>query len=217
MNTVYFISGLGADERLFQFIRLEGVRIQQVKWITPLRKETWEAYAERLLSQIPDKNPVIVGMSMGGMMAVEISKIMKTEKIVLISSAKNYHEIPPYFCWLRWTGIHRWLPYPFFKFSGQLLGHWLFGTQTQSERELLSQIIRDTDETFFRWAWEKVITWKNEYIPPGVFHLHGERDHLLPIRYIGQPDQVLKSGTHFMIVHEAVFISRILQQIIDQL
>lgn len=215
MKDIYFISGLGADERLFRQLKLgDGCRPRYVKWIPPAKQESWESYAKRLSEQITTPDPVIIGMSMGGMMAIEISKLIHTGQVILISSAKTGLEIPPYFKILRWTRVHRWLPYGLLKFFGVLLGGWLFGTRGIAEKELLKSIIQDTDETFFRWAWEKVIRWQNEFIPPAISHIHGDRDYMLPLRYIRRPDQVIKGGTHFMVVHDADEVSALLNQLI---
>jgi len=44
--TIYFISGLGADERVFQFLDLSDIKKVFIKWITPQINEELSAYAE---------------------------------------------------------------------------------------------------------------------------------------------------------------------------
>ncbi|HLG39082.1 MAG TPA: hypothetical protein VI461_05410, partial [Chitinophagaceae bacterium] len=68
MKKVYFISGLGGDKRVFSFLDLSFCEPVFIEWIKPLKKESLESYALRLRNQIPEKNPVIVGVSLGGMM-----------------------------------------------------------------------------------------------------------------------------------------------------
>jgi alpha/beta superfamily hydrolase len=51
----------------------------------------------RLSEQIIEVNPILVGVSFGGMIAVEVAKLIETEKVILISSAKTKHEIPQYY------------------------------------------------------------------------------------------------------------------------
>jgi pimeloyl-ACP methyl ester carboxylesterase len=216
MKEVYFISGLGADERLFQNIRLQDARLHFVKWIVPLTNESWQSYAQRLAVQIPPGKPVLVGLSMGGMMAVEIGKLRETEKIILISSATVFRKFPSFFKLLRYTGLHRWLPYSLWKCIGITIGPWIFGPSGKKERKLLRRIILDTPEKFFRWAWQRIITWNNLYIPPAILHIHGTRDRMLPLSDINPPDTIIEGGTHFMVIHEADKISRFLQQAISQ-
>ncbi len=212
MKDVCLISGLGADERLFQFLRLDRMRLHYIRWIPPFRDESWSSYANRLLPQISPGNPVLVGISMGGMMAIELSRLVPVEKVILISSARGFLRRPGYFRLLRWTRLHRWLPYSIWQLVGLLIGPWLFGTSGKEEKKLLRSMIRDTDERFFRWAWQQVITWDNQDPPGTVFQIHGSRDRMLPLKDIIPPEMVFPGASHFMVVHEAGQISKILKE-----
>lgn len=215
MQDIYFISGLGADQRLFQYLTLKNIRPHYIRWITPEKNESWESYAGRLLNQIKTPDPVIIGMSMGGMMAVEISKLITVKKLILVSSAKTREEIPPYFRLLRIFKGHEWLSYKLLIRLGLLFGGWLFGTTCKADQKLLKEIIHDSDETFFRWAWQRVACWKNETVAAPVTHIHGSRDHMLPIIFI-RADVMIAGGTHLMIVNKADEVSEILQKLIDR-
>jgi pimeloyl-ACP methyl ester carboxylesterase len=215
MKAVYFISGLGADERVFQLLQLTGCKVHYVHWITPEKDEPMQQYANRLLTQIKEPNPILVGLSFGGMMAVEIDKIIPVKKIILISSAKHHKELPFYFQFLRIIKIHQWIPFPLLQKMGLLLGDWLFGTENKSTSLMLKSIIHDTDEKYFRWAWEKVIHWDNKIIPPHLTHIHGNKDHMLPGLFV-KPNIIIPGGTHLQIVNKAGEIGLLLQQLIDQ-
>lgn len=89
MSKIYILSGLGVDRRVFDKIDFGDLDVEFVDWITPLRNETLEDYTKRISLKITTENPVLIGLSFGGMVAVEISKIIKTKKIILIASAKN--------------------------------------------------------------------------------------------------------------------------------
>ncbi len=85
MQNVYFISGLGADKRAFQFLNLRFCNPVFVEWIKPEHEESISDYAARLKDQIRDDHPVIVGLSFGGMIAVEYAKkfpVKKTDTFV---------------------------------------------------------------------------------------------------------------------------------------
>ncbi|HEX5554313.1 MAG TPA: alpha/beta fold hydrolase [Chitinophagaceae bacterium] len=213
MLDVYFISGLGADQRLFQYLDIQGIRPHFVHWITPGKNESWDSYAQRLLDQIKTPDPVLIGMSMGGMMAMEVSKLIPTKKVILLSSAKTYHEIPPYFRLLRIFRGHQWFSYELLTRLGLIFGGWLFGTTCKADEALLKEIIHDTDETFFRWAWQRVASWRSTFQGNHVTHLHGNHDHMLPIRYT-RPDYVIEGGTHLMVVNKADEISQLLQELL---
>lgn len=216
MQDVYFISGLGADERIFQYLRLSGIRAHYVRWITPGKGETMGAYAERLLEQVDTENPVLVGMSMGGMIAMEMSKRIRVKKVILISSACTSKELPPYFRLLGIFPLHNWLPYRLLTKAGLLVGAWLFGASGEADKKLLKEIMYDTDKTFFCRAWGQIIRWKNNIISSPVFHIHGDRDRILPLRFV-RADYIVRGGTHLMVINKAEEVSLVIQQQIAML
>jgi esterase/lipase len=57
------------------------------------KNESLAAYATKLLPQITEANPIVMGLSLGGMLALEVSKQIQTEKIISLSSAIGYDEI----------------------------------------------------------------------------------------------------------------------------
>ncbi len=67
----------------------------------PLKNESIEQYAKRMSEKIHHENPVLIGLSFGGMMCIEIAKIINTDKIIIISSVKSFHEMP---WWMRLAG-----------------------------------------------------------------------------------------------------------------
>jgi hypothetical protein len=96
MKKIYFISGLGADKRIFSFLDLSFCEPVFVDRITPLKNESLQGYALRLGKNIPGKDPVIIGISFGGMLATEIAKVNPSPKSSLfpvIKPLKNFHSI----------------------------------------------------------------------------------------------------------------------------
>lgn len=89
MNTVYCISGLGADERIFTKLEVPGIEFICLQWIRPAKKESIGDYAARMLSQIRGDHPVILGGAFGGMMAIEMARICAGAKVILVSSVKS--------------------------------------------------------------------------------------------------------------------------------
>lgn len=210
MKEVYLIPGLGADRRVFQFLNLSEHSISHISWIEPLPNESIEQYAGRLTEQIKSPDPILIGVSFGGMIAVEIAKQIKANKIILISSARTQHEIPLHFKLLGRTGIQNILPASSWKRPNRVL-FYFFGTQTQEEKELLSGIVRDTDTKFLTWAIAKIVDWKNEVVPANTTLIHGSADRLFPN---SQADITIPGGGHFMIVNRAAEISTQLKQIL---
>ena len=65
MQKVYFIPGLGADKRVFNFLDLSFCEPIFIDWIKPSVAETLTSYAQRLFETIQDEKASIVGVSFG--------------------------------------------------------------------------------------------------------------------------------------------------------
>lgn len=211
MKEIYVLSGLGVDERVFKFVDFGKHQVTFVKWISPLADESIEGYAKRLVSQINSVRPVLIGLSFGGMMAIEISKFIETEKIILISSAKTTNEIPFYFRWVGFFGLHKIVPARLTSKSNWL-AQWFFGAASEIDKRMLDDILRETDPIFLKWAIDKIVNWKNSQIPKNLIHIHGNTDKLLPLTICDFP---IKEGGHLMILNKAREISSLLQKILN--
>ena len=214
LQDIYCVSGLGADDRVFQKLKFEGYQPVHISWLDPEPKESIANYARRLASQIKSDDPIIIGLSFGGLIAVEIAKQINAKKVILISSVKNQQEIPFYFKIFRWFPIYCLIPAKLILWFGQLLAAWFFSLQTIDERKLFRAILLDTDAKFMKWAIHQVITWKNELIPENTYHIHGQSDRIFPNRFVREDFSVAKGG-HFMIMNQAEHISQLIQKIID--
>jgi len=205
---IYAFSGLGADESVFTELEFPGYEVIFVRWIQPLQQETMVAYASRLLAQITSSQPILIGLSFGGMMAIEVAKQIDTTHVILLASAKTKSEIPFYFRWVGKLGLHRLLPAGLLKRPG-FFPNWLFGVQSEAEKEILNEILRKTDPAFVRWAIHQIVCWKNEAIPDQLTHIHGDIDRLLPHRFVNC-DHTISKGGHFMTLNRASEINELL-------
>ncbi len=206
----YLLPGLGADERVFQFLRLRGTA-HVLRWLRPQSPaEPLPSYAARLAAAIPVAQACwLVGVSFGGVLALEIGKLRPLAQIALISSLASPAELP----WLaglaRATGLHHLLP-PQLLRRAPRVAQWLFSVQNGAEYELLRQIIRDTDPQIARWAIASLLHWQGGFTAPAA-RIHGTHDRLLPAR--AAPGQHLLPGGHFIIVSRAPEISHLLNHL----
>lgn len=204
-RAIFVFSGLGADERVFRKIQFQGFLVTHVKWIPPLQNESIDSYAKRILTQVTSPNPILIGLSFGGIMAIEVAKLIGTEKVILISSAKTREEIPFYYRAIGYTRLHRLIPAKLLK-SSNFLTNWFFAVKTPEEKALLKNILEDTDPVFLKWAIDKILTWKHfGPNPVPLNHLHGDRDRILPVRFVLNPI-LIKGGGHLMTLdkHEEI-------------
>src|SRR4051812_3682090 len=95
-TNVYLFPGLGSDERLFEKIKLDSnYKVIPIMYHVPARKATMTEYAIELIKQIDTTQKYIfIGVSIGGMLCVELAGILAPEKVAIISSAKCRSELP---------------------------------------------------------------------------------------------------------------------------
>src|SRR5690349_17775993 len=96
MKHIYCISGFAADERVFVHLNVGENIMHFIPWKIPQKDESITSYAHRMRQDIEHVNPVLVGLSFGGMISIEIAKEIEVEKIILLSSISTFHEMPWY-------------------------------------------------------------------------------------------------------------------------
>ena len=211
---LYIFSGLGADERVFQRLDFSDFSTTFIKWIAPQDRETIEHYATRLLDQITTTKPTLIGLSFGGLIAVEVAKQIDTEKVILIASAKTNSEIPFYYRIAGQLGLHKLLPTRLLK-SSNFITNWFFGPSSTFDKQLLKQILIDTDPTFLKWAIDKVARWTNQTQTKNLFHIHGTSDRILPLSFVNC-DTTIRNGGHLMTLSKADELNDILRKQLGQ-
>ena len=213
MKTIYCISGLGADERAFSRLKIEGFKITCLPWLTPLPGETLKEYAIRMSKGITTEKPILMGLSFGGMMSIEIAKLLPVEKVILISSIKSDKELPR---WMKVAGILRLnkiFPMRSFKLTEPIQNRFI-GITSTDDMELVRSYRKNAPQQYMDWAINEVFKWRNDWQPPNLFHIHGDADRIFPINKIA-PTYIIKDGGHFMIMNKAAEVNAALQRILE--
>ena len=209
---IYFISGLGADKRIFSFLDLSFCEPIYIDWIAPLQKESLQDYALRLRKQIKEESPIIIGISFGGMLVTEMAKADLTMKGIIISSNKTRTEFPGRWKFAKYFPVYQWLPDSFLK-RIMLSSKWILGAKRKEQKALLHKIISDADIPFTRWAIHSILNWKNEEIPDNLIHIHGTADRLLPYSRV-KATYTIEKGTHVLPMDQHIELSTLLRQLI---
>lgn len=150
-------------------------------------------------------------MSFGGILAVELSKQIDTNKVILISSIKTKAELPFYYRILGFLNVPKWFPLSFLLKGNQIIYNF-FGIKNRTEKMLLKNILRDTPISFLKWALQKTANWKNTTIPSNLIHIHHKASYFT--LQICKSRYYYKEGGHFLIVNKAKELSRILKDIL---
>ena len=209
-KNLYIFSGLGADERVFKNLDFSEFNTTHIPWIDPLKNETIQEYAKRLREKITTEKPILMGLSFGGMIAIEIAKQMEVEKIILISSVKSKRELPCYYAFTAKFKLYNKIPAKILK-SPNFITHWFFGAKSKPDKQLLNQILKETDPIFLRWALNEVANWNNEQILDNIIHIHGTNDKVFPIKRV-HCDVKVKDGGHLMLLNKADEMNNILKK-----
>lgn len=210
MKDIYLLSGLGADKRVYQKIDFGQNNINHINWIKPLHDESIESYALRLTQQIKSHNPVLIGVSFGGMLAIEIAKLIKVNLVIIVSSVKSKAEIPTSYKLLGKLKFNKILPKKILNKPNPILNY-LFGVNTDIDKEALRQIIKESDPDFINWGIDKIVNWKNTVVLNNIVHIHGTSDKILPYRKLKNVTPV-KFGGHLMLLNKSDTLSNIIKQ-----
>lgn len=193
------IPGLGADARLFEPQRAAFPDLEVVEWIPPRPREPLSGYALRLAEGVKgDTPPVLVGVSMGGIVALEMARPLGALGMVLVASCRSRRAISRLA--LPFERAGRMIPDPCLvrlqRFRpGVSLA---FGPAGDGELRSLMAMVAGADTGFVRWAGRVLLTWDP---PPDlkvpIRHIHGSRDRIMPCRRAA-PDRVVAGAGHLV-------------------
>src|SRR4030095_16402457 len=212
MTDVVFIPGLGADERLFDNIRTVSCNRHFVRWHKPAPQESLQNYVQAIAKQLESlHHPVLVGVSLGGIVAMELRELFPVEKTILISSVKSKQELPSFFARVKAFRLADIFPPALLKHSTPWIRPFISGASDEANYQLFLKMLHATDDAFIRWSIQQVLHWEREaYTPGNVIHMHGTEDYVFPYRNIIHCDYSIQGGAHDMILSKAAEISDIL-------
>ncbi len=213
-HIIYLIPGHGSDCRIFSKIDFpEGYNIVHMEYELPGRKESMKQYAVRLSSQIEDGDDfTLIGVSLGGMLAVEIAEIKNPKRTIIISSAKNRNELPGRYRFQRKIPIYKMVGPRLAKAGAKILQP-LVEPDRNKEKETFKSMLNNKDRKFIKRAIHLIITWKRETNSAPVTHIHGSNDHTIPHRNV-KYDTLVKGGSHMMTLTRPEEISKIITGIL---
>lgn len=212
---IYFVPGLAASSKIFEYLQFpeDKFELHFFEWLLPISEnEPLEAYALRMAQLVKEKNPVLVGVSFGGIIVQEMSKHLHPKKVIVISSIKSNKELPKRLKVIQKTKIYKLFPAHaikniegFFKYA--------FGDYAKKRVKIYKEYLSVRDETYLKWAIYNVLHWNQKKPIENLIHIHGFDDEIFPIKHI-KNCITINRGTHIMILQKAKKISEI---IIDSL
>jgi pimeloyl-ACP methyl ester carboxylesterase len=173
-------------------------------------------YAQALAAQVDARRPhVLVGVSMGGMVAQELAAITKPQQVIIISSWKGPQEMPPHLKLLRGTHPERLLSKAFLQRTLPIV-RWQMGVETPETQQLFDQFLSASTIDQLKVQINACLNWNGPSQPlRALAHIHGDQDRLMPIAS-AKGAQVVKGGGHFMIMDQAPAITRMLDALCQE-
>ena len=164
---VYCMPGMAASSRIFEHLEWpEGYQVHLLEWDEPRPKEGLLDYAVRIAQQITAHNPILIGVSLGGVLMQEVARLLPSYRCVLA----------------------RMIRFDFWK-------------HTKRYKKLYIHYIGLSSPTYLAWCARELLDWEGKPLDKDkIIHIHGDKDLVFPIRYIGDCIRV-KGGTHIMIVN----------------
>jgi pimeloyl-ACP methyl ester carboxylesterase len=211
---IYCLSGLGADQSVFDVLELNGDKIP-IQWLDSWTKESMTSYAKRLCQQVDTSEPfILLGISLGGMLACEMNKFIHPVKTIIVSSVAMPSELPVWVKLFSKVKINRWVPTYFYASRPSLL-IWYFGVQTDRGKRMIKRIAANADKQFTKLSLDKILRWRDGSIPNNLVRINGEKDYLLPAPK-GVETILLKGAGHFAIYENSTEIAGHVNRIVKE-
>lgn len=212
---VYLMPGLAASATIFERIALPADRfeIYLLEWEIPLDNESLPNYAKRIATKIKHENPVLIGVSFGGILVQEMAKYSTARKVIIVSSVRSNTEFPRRLKIAKTTKAYKLIPLRLIA-NIEALAKFSFGSKVNQRLKLYQKFLSVRDIRYLNWAVEQVVLWDRTVVDEAVIHIHGDMDDVFPIKNI-KNCIVVKGGTHIMVLNKYRWFNTNLPGIIE--
>lgn len=214
---VYYMPGLAASPMIFENIKLPEDRYEcyYLEWLLPeTPDEPLVHYAERICKGIKHENPVLIGVSFGGIIVQEMAKIVKARKVVIISSVRSNTEFPKRMHFAKRTRAYRFFPTGLMQKIGWLARVFTGNNAITKRLSLYDKFMSVRDKKYLDWAFKTIINWDCTEPDMNVVHIHGDADEVFPPKFLKSFIPV-KDGTHVMILTKGKWLTEHLPELIE--
>ena len=210
---LYCMPGMAASPKIFEFISLpKPIKIHLLSWIPPLKDEPLTDYAIRMCERVTQTDPILLGVSFGGVLVQEMSKYLPGCQVVIVSSIKSKDELPLSMKMAKKTNAHKLLPMQWIN-NLDNLSLFVFGEGIQKRLALYQKYLSERNPDYLSWAIDSLVNWDKTEISNNIIHIHGEKDTVFPIKNLSHPFIKIKGG-HAAIITQAHWFNKELSKIL---
>lgn len=212
------LPGFGCDGRIFgPQRRAFGDRLETPDYIPPEQNESIRHYAQRWAEQLSrpgDDTPLALGgLSLGGVVALEMARFLEPTPrcILLIASTQRPDQWSIAVQAAQLVG--RVVPTASAGQAASMLAlaYAMRDGLDDDGKALLRMMAKSMDSAFIKWAGHAAIDWPGlnsaEGLPP-VYHIHGKDDWVIDAA--AQADEVVELGRHTINLSHASTVNRFL-------
>ena len=167
-----------------------------------------------MIKKVTHENPILLGVSFGGILVQEMSKFIITKKVVVISSVLHEKEFPYRMKFAKKTKAYKLVPTHLFSDIEKLVKY-AFGETIKGRAELYKKYLSINDEKYLNWAIEQIVNWKQTQKLTNVVHIHGNKDKIFPVKYIKGNVIQVHNGTHIMIINKYKWFNENLPELLS--
>ena len=207
-HVLYLFPGQGSDERIFSNIRFDSTyKIVNILYPVPEKGTSMKNYALILKKQIDTTgNYSFIGVSLGGMLCSELTDVLHPKKVIIISSAKCRKELPFRYRFQKSIAIYKLFPKGAIKFGARMLQP-IVEPDRKKNKATFKSMLKNKNAKFLKRSVNMIIRWDKKTYNENIIHIHGTKDHTLPIRKT-KPTISVQKGSHMMTLTRAKEIEK---------
>ena len=207
--------GMAASPKIFEYLKLpKNFEIHLLSWIPPLKDEPLTNYAKRMCKRVVHKNPILLGVSFGGILVQEMAKHIFVKKIIIISSIKAKEELPLPMIVAKRTNVHKLLPTKWIENIDNLT-IFAFGKGIKKRVALYQRYLSERNSEYLNWAINALVHWDQNKFSDKLIHIHGDSDTVFPVKNLINPFIKIKGG-HAIIITESIWFNTELPSILEK-
>ncbi len=200
-----FFPGMAVDVRLYDPQRTAFPDLITPPWIPHVEGESMRQYAARYARHLvdsdalgnPDAPLILGGVSMGGMMSLELSHHLPAAAIILIGSCTSARAVGPWMHALE--QVSRPINANIIGTGKAAASPFLGRGVPEEHRQNLITMLQDVPADFLKWCARSIVTWEGTTGKAPVHHIHGDNDWVIPhSRLTMPPAKLVPKGAHVL-------------------
>ena len=211
---IYFLPGQGSDYRIFDSLFIDtSYSKKYIEYPMPEKGMNMKQFAKVIVNNIDTTKPIIlVGVSLGGMLSVEIAELIPVSKVIIISSAKNKNELPLRYRTQNIFPLYKIIPPKMLHISAKALQP-IVEPDRNKNKATFKKMLYAKNPLYIKRTIHMIVTWDRIENSSNIIQIHGTKDHTIPIRNV-QAQYIVARGSHMMCLTKGRKIGELINQIL---